>query len=97
MENELTRPASTDAETVQGHGDHAVGHGNSLAAWVAVGIILTGSLVSCFAVVFAVVWLFWLGVMMIAVGLVAGKVLSMMGFGQKAEPVSGAASGVHRA
>lgn len=74
-------------------GDHAIGHGNSLAAWVAVSIVLAGSLVGCFAVVFAQVWLFWVGVGLIVLGLVVGKILSMMGFGQKTEPTSGAASG----
>ena len=74
-------------------GDHAIGHGNSMAAWVAVGIILTGALIGCFAVVFAEVWLFWVGVGVIVIGAVVGKVLSMMGFGQKTEPTSGAASG----
>ncbi len=74
-------------------GDHEIGHGNSLAAWVAVGIVLAGSLIGCFAVVFAQVWLFWVGVVLIVLGVIVGKVLSMMGFGQRTEPTSGAASG----
>lgn len=70
-------------------GDHGIGHGNSLAAWIAVGVILVGSLVSCVAVVGAIVWLFWVGVAVIVLGMVLGRVLSMMGFGQKTETAAG--------
>lgn len=77
-------------------GDHAIGHGNSPAAWVAAGIILVGSLVSSLAVVFAQVWLFWVGIVVIVGGLVAGKVLSAMGFGQQSAPTPGEAAGGDR-
>lgn len=68
------------------HDDH---HGHSVAAWTAVAIVLVGSLVMSFAVVFTSVWLFVVGAVIAVAGGVAGKVLSAMGFG--AEP-----SGAHK-
>ena len=62
---------------------HAVGHGNSPAAWTAVGVIVFGSLLSCLAFPFALPWLFWTGLVVIALGAVLGKVLTAMGFGEQ--------------
>jgi hypothetical protein len=62
---------------------NAVGHGNSVAAWTAVGIIVLGSLISCLALPFALPWLFWTGLVVIVIGAVAGKVLTAMGFGEQ--------------
>ncbi len=62
---------------------HAVGHGNSVAAWTAVGVIVLGALISSIAIPFALVWLFWVGLVVIAVGAVLGKVLTAMGFGEQ--------------
>jgi len=61
----------------------AVGHGNSTAAWTAVGIIVLGGLISSLAVAFAQPWLFWVGVVVIAAGAISGKVLTAMGFGEQ--------------
>ena len=56
-------------------------HGNTPAAWTAVAIITVGFLVGAIAIVLAEVWLFWVGVVIIALGALAGKVLAMMGMG----------------
>lgn len=61
---------------------HAVGHGNSVAAWTAVGVIVLGSLISSIALPFALVWLFWVGIVVIVIGAILGKVLTAMGFGE---------------
>ncbi len=62
---------------------HAVGHGNSPAAWTAVGVIVLGSLISAIAVPFSLIWLFWVGIVVIVIGAILGKVLSAMGFGEQ--------------
>jgi len=60
---------------------HHENHGNSVAAWTAVTIITLGFLVGCIAVIIATVWLFWAAVGICLIGVVAGKVLALMGFG----------------
>jgi hypothetical protein len=57
-------------------------HGHTPAAWTAVGIMLLGFVVGGVGVVLAELWLFWVGVAMVALGAVVGKVMSMMGLGQ---------------
>ena len=66
-------------------------HGQSVAAWVAVGILLVASLVMSLAVVFpSVVW-FVVGVVIGVIGVATGKVLSMAGYGApKAATMKGA-------
>ncbi|KGN32527.1 hypothetical protein N802_17060 [Knoellia sinensis KCTC 19936] len=56
-------------------------HGNSLAAWVMVGIVLVATAVMSLAVAFPNVPLFIGGVVLAIVGLVAGKVLALAGYG----------------
>ena len=56
-------------------------HGHSVAAWTAVGIIIVASAIMSLAVVFPNVWLFVGGAVLAVVGGVAGKVLSMAGYG----------------
>ncbi|MBR7742166.1 hypothetical protein KC207_02515 [Phycicoccus sp. BSK3Z-2] len=56
-------------------------HGHSVAAWTAVGIIIVASAIMSLAVVFPNVWLFVGGAVLAVVGAVAGKVLSMAGYG----------------
>jgi multisubunit Na+/H+ antiporter MnhG subunit len=56
-------------------------HGHTTAAWTAVGIILIGCLISAVAMPLAWVWLFFVGLAVIVLGAVLGKVLSMMGLG----------------
>ncbi|MEO7058944.1 MAG: HGxxPAAW family protein [Lapillicoccus sp.] len=64
--------------------DEHESHGHSTAAWTGVITIMVGSLVMSLAVVFpSVVW-FIVGALICVAGVVAGKVLSMAGFGAKA-------------
>jgi hypothetical protein len=65
-------------------GGHALGHGHSVAAWTAVAIILIGTLVAALAVIFTSVWLFVAGAVVVVLGALAGKLLSVMGFGATA-------------
>ena len=61
-------------------------HGQSVASWTAVGIIVFGVLVMAIAVVITTVWLFVVGAVIVVLGAVAGKVLSAMGFGVSGKP-----------
>ena len=45
--------------------------------------IMVGALVAAIGVVVAAVWLFWVGMGVVAVALVGGLVLRNMGYGQK--------------
>ena len=78
-----------------GHGEN---HGNSVAAWTAVTIITVGFIVGGVAFAFSSVWMFWTGVALCVLGVAAGKVLAMMGFGvsQEADPIRSAAPGSDR-
>jgi hypothetical protein len=57
-------------------------HGHSVAAWTGVGTILFGFLVGCIGLVVQSVWVVAVGVVICVIGIVAGKVLGMMGYGQ---------------
>jgi hypothetical protein len=61
-------------------------HGQSTAAWTAVGICMIGALIMSIAVVIASVWLFVVGAVVAVLGAVSGKVLSAMGFGVSGRP-----------
>lgn len=61
-----------------------VGHGNTVAAWVAVAIIMAAFIIGGIAVLLGAWNLFWGAVVLAFVGGLAGKVLQMMGFGQTA-------------
>lgn len=56
-------------------------HGNTIAAWSTVGILILASLVMCIAVVLTSLWVFVVGAVIAVAGLVAGKLLSMAGYG----------------
>jgi multisubunit Na+/H+ antiporter MnhG subunit len=58
-------------------------HGNTIAAWTGVGVIMIGSLIAAIAVVMASVLLFVVGAVVVVLGVVVGKVLSMAGYGAK--------------
>ena len=58
------------------------GHGHSTAAWTAVMILLVAAFLLSLSVVVQSWLLAIIGLVLIAVGVVAGKVLSMAGFGQ---------------
>ncbi|MEI2731312.1 MAG: HGxxPAAW family protein [Dermatophilaceae bacterium] len=65
-------------------------HGHSVAAWTAVGILTVAAAIMCAAVVWPSTGLFVAGAALAVVGVVAGKVLSMAGFG------AGKSGGAHR-
>lgn len=69
-------PPSHASSQAQSH------HGNTVAAWSAVGTIIVGCLVMAFGVGFGSVWLFVVGVVVVAAGVVVGKVLSLAGYGK---------------
>lgn len=73
-------PGPHDRNDNHGHDED---HGHSIAAWSLVGIVLLGALISSVAVVAAMPWLFFVGLVVAAIGLVVGKVLQAMGFGRK--------------
>ena len=56
-------------------------HGNTPAAWTAVGIMVLGFLIAGVAIPAEKPWLFFVGLAIVAVGAVVGKVMSMMGMG----------------
>lgn len=58
-------------------------HGHSTAAWTLVAIVLVGCIIVSIAVVIASVLVGLIGVAVIIVGVIAGKVLSMAGYGSK--------------
>jgi len=64
-------------------------HGNTPAAWTAVSIMFVGFLISGLAIPLALVWLFILGVVVVVIGAVAGKVMSMMGMGSDQDQPTG--------
>ncbi len=66
------------------------GHGHSTAAWTAVGILLAAVSLICLAVVITSWPLAIVGMVLMAVGLAAGKVLAMAGFGATKPDRSGA-------
>ncbi len=61
-------------------------HGNTPAAWTGVTIILLGFVVGGIGMVIDNWTMFWVGVALVPVGAVAGKVMQKMGLG--AEPAS---------
>ncbi len=58
------------------------GHGHSRAAWTAVTILLVAAALISVSVVVTSWLLAIIGIVLVVVGVVAGKVLSMAGFGQ---------------
>ena len=63
---------------------HHADHGSTPAAWTAVVIITIAFIVGTLAIILGNWPMFWVGVALVAVGAIAGKVLSMMGMGKKA-------------
>ena len=61
-------------------------HGNTPAAWTAVTLMLIGFVVGGIGLVVGSMLLFWVGVALQPVGLVAGMVMAKMGMG--AEPAN---------
>jgi hypothetical protein len=57
-------------------------HGKTPAAWTAVTIMFVGFCIAGIAFVVPQHWLFWVGIGVVVLGAVVGKVMSMMGMGQ---------------
>ena len=57
-------------------------HGNTPAAWTAVIIMIVGFLVGAAGVIMATPWVAFVGVGIIVVGVVVGKVMQTMGYGK---------------
>ena len=87
--------APQESKTIS-DGQHLAGHGNSVAAWTGVGIVLVGAAVCCIAVVATSLWMFVGGLVVIVLGAVVGKVLSGMGYGSQVphDPPSSPRQGV---
>lgn len=58
------------------------GHGNTVAAWTMVAIVIVGSIISGAAFALNSPLTFWLGLVVVALGAVVGKVLQVLGYGQ---------------
>lgn len=76
-------PGPSGAPNAQRHGDN---HGNSVAAWTSVIVVMFGALIMAVAVLISNVALFVVGVLVVVAGAVAAKVLVAMGFGSSASP-----------
>ncbi|QDW63262.1 HGxxPAAW family protein [Oerskovia sp. KBS0722] len=63
-------------------------HGHTVAAWFTMIGIIVGAVVAGVAVAMAQVWLFWVGMVVVALALVGGGVLRNMGYGQPKPGVS---------
>jgi hypothetical protein len=63
---------------------HEDNHGQTPAAWVAVGLIILGSTVSSVAVLLARPIFFWVGIAIVAIGGIVGAILHSAGLGQEA-------------
>jgi hypothetical protein len=82
------RPAAHDQRRPAGAkpmAEHEIheDHGHSVAAWAGVGIILVGSAVAAWGVAIASTLVFVIGIVICVAGAVAGKVLSLAGYGAK--------------
>lgn len=62
------------------------GHGNSVAAWTAVTMIMLGSLVMSVGVAIPRLWVGIAGGVLVVGGALAGKILSVAGFGVSGRP-----------
>lgn len=56
-------------------------HGNTVAAWTAVGILLVAALVLALGVILASVPVVVIGVVVAVIGVAAGKLLALAGYG----------------
>ena len=56
-------------------------HGNTPAAWTAVAVALAGFVVAGVGLMVSIMIMFWIGVVMIPVALLALGILTKMGYG----------------
>lgn len=72
--------------TDSGHSEHAEAHddhGSTPAAWTAVVIITIAFTVGTVAIILANWPLFWVGVGLVVVGAIVGRIMQAMGLGKK--------------
>ncbi len=74
--------------------EHHDNHGQSVAAWTGVAILMVSACVMSWAVVVTSSGLFIAGAVLAVIGIVAGKVLAMAGYGVHKPGRSQADSGV---
>lgn len=75
---------ATPREEAQGKNGHTAAHsnhGNTIAAWTTVGLLIVASLIMCIAVVVTSIWVFVVGAVIAIGALVAGKLLALAGYG----------------
>lgn len=58
-------------------------HGHTVAMWTAVLIAMLGFLLGCIGVVIVNPLVFWIGVALLPVAGIAGRVLALMGYGKQ--------------
>lgn len=63
--------------------DSHADHGHTVAMWTAVLIAMLGFLIGSVGVVIASPMVFWIGVALLPVAGIAGKVLALMGYGKQ--------------
>lgn len=71
---------------------HHDNHGQTPAAWTAVTIMMVGFLVGCIAVVQLNWVLLGVGLVIVLLGAVVGKVMQMMGMGKPADDMDTASA-----
>lgn len=71
---------------------HHDNHGNTVAAWTAVVIMLVGCVLGALAFPMGSPTVFWVGVGVVVLGLVVGKVLQVMGYGASSAEAEGKAA-----
>jgi hypothetical protein len=59
------------------------GHGHSVAAWTATGLVCLGSLIMSLAVIFPTLWLFIVGAVVAVLSVPASMLLTAMGLGSE--------------
>ena len=57
-------------------------HGHTSAAWATTILVFIGVAIAAFAVLKAFVPIFWVGMGVVAIGLIVGKVMALLGYGQ---------------
>ncbi len=57
-------------------------HGHTVAAWTTTWVVVAGAVIAAVGLVIAQLWLFWAGLGVCVLGVVIGKVLQVLGYGQ---------------
>jgi hypothetical protein len=76
-----TNTAANNAPALDPMHAEPAGHGNSIAAWSAVGVMLVGTLIGCVGYTLANLPILLAGLGVIVLGLVVGGALKAAGYG----------------